>query len=102
MRTLTEHLHDQQDAEQAEAERIASVYQELQNNNIPLYAGISPMQRACFREGLKSGYMKQIGYTCDYCRTELVYCNPHIQLQSNPPQYHVGCPGCGWRGTTTI
>lgn len=35
---------------------------------------------------------------CDHCRTQLINPQPGMQTLSSPPQIHVACVGCGWKG----
>lgn len=38
------------------------------------------------------------GIACPNCGAELHDVSPDEVLTSFPPQKHVGCPGCGWKG----
>lgn len=38
------------------------------------------------------------GIACPKCGEELLDSTPNIVLTSNPPQYNVNCPKCGYRG----
>jgi hypothetical protein len=38
------------------------------------------------------------GIACPECGAEMVDTAPGVSLTTDPPQKHVGCNGCGYRG----
>ncbi len=102
MRTLSQALQDTE--EQLKRNRVDRCTQlnALRQKEIPLHADAMESRRESIREKWEYGTMPSLGYACDHCGTELVNTAPGIVLTSNPPKHKVGCPGCGWEGTTVL
>lgn len=50
---------------------------------------------------LVTGQAQLFNLACNHCGTQLVNPEPGTMLMSYPPQKRIGCPGCGWLGSTS-
>ena len=82
----------------AEVERAETgVYVSGDSRDSTNYVGL----RAAIRDVLRAGECYFYRFTCDHCGTQLINYRPNEVLMSNPPQRHVGCPGCGFVASIT-
>ena len=54
--------------------------------------------REAFAASRACGKPRPNGIECPKCNGELWDSNPMMVLTSNPPQYNVHCPKCGYAG----
>jgi hypothetical protein len=102
MRTLKEEQEHRTVEGAAEVLRRRAFVLWLESRSIPLASDSLEEKRVEIRIGFRDGRYTAIGYACETCRTELVNICPGMLLLSNPPKRTVGCPGCGWKGDTTL
>jgi ribosomal protein S27E len=77
--------------------------------DVPVFKNPDPINvtayteaREMVRRALEAGNVEFYEVACDHCGTQLVNHCPNVMLTSHPPQRRVGCPGCGWLGSTSV
>lgn len=101
MRTLSEEEeHRDNKRKNLVAERRREV-QAIIDKGVPLHAKATEEGRQRLREAAFEERANLVSFACDHCRTPL-YAMSGFVLASSPPQRRVGCPGCGWSGTTSL
>lgn len=111
MKTLSElrreRMLEERTARQSHAERCLAllkssadvpVFKNTDSTNVTDYT----KTREMVRRVLEAGNIEFYEVACDHCGTQLVNHEPGASLLSSPPQRRVGCPGCGWLGSTSV
>jgi hypothetical protein len=102
MRTLNEEKAWREESRARKAQERADRVLAIQSQQIPLREGVTEQMRDRIHAVIVGGGASPCGFACDHCKTELYDISGGVVLTSYPPQRRIGCPGCGWTGTTSL